>query len=87
MKSMRKQLFLTVSLLIICAVLAITVFSACVGYSSLYSAMCTKVRNEAALISRSVNDAGESYLTKEIGSATDCRITLIDTDGTVLFDS
>ncbi|MCI1722307.1 MAG: ATP-binding protein [Lachnospiraceae bacterium] len=87
MKSMRKQLFLTVSLLIICAVLAITVFSACVGYSSLYSAMCTKVRNEAALISRSVNDAGESYLTEEIGSATDCRITLIDTDGTVLFDS
>ena len=49
--------------------------------------MKTDVKNEAGLITAAMNSQGDSYLTDEVKKMTSSRITLIDSDGTVLFDS
>jgi two-component system phosphate regulon sensor histidine kinase PhoR len=84
---MRKRLFLTVSLLIVAAILSTAAAAGAVAYFSLFHSMQEHVRNEAGLIANAMNSQGDSYLTDEIGEAADTRITLIGTDGTVLFDS
>lgn len=45
------------------------------------------VRDEAAYIKTGIEEDGDSFLTDKIGSATGSRITLLEKDGKVLFDS
>lgn len=76
-----------VSLLIVLGVL-LTFAGASLGmYQKFTSFMKQSVRTEATYIQNALEQWGTSYLTQEIGDLTPSRITLADTDGTVLFDS
>lgn len=87
MKSLKTKLFTTIFLVVVTAVLAATVIAEFIGYLTLLRSMQNEVKNEAGLVVSAMNTEGDSYLTEAVGSATSSRITLIDTDGTVLYDS
>ena len=72
-------------LLTLVAVVLSALLTALVYYASFDSRMKSEVRQETQLVQSAVELSGETYL--ESVTNTPNRITLIDTDGTVLFDN
>lgn len=58
-----------------------------VMYSKYNEDLKQSVRDSTKYIQDSVEKMGESYLDKDLGKASAARITLLDSEGNVLFDS
>jgi two-component system phosphate regulon sensor histidine kinase PhoR len=84
---MKRKVFRSMSLLACAAVLVSMMMAAFVLYSGVYSAMREKVKNEAAYVAAAVNLSGEAYFSSVRGVSDQSRITLVEADGTVLYDS
>ena len=82
---MRKKIFKNMCLLALVTILLSSLLVTVVYYVSSDSRMKTEVREEARFLRGAVELSGEEYL--ETVESTPNRITLIDTDGTVLFDN
>ncbi len=82
---MQKKIFKNMCLLTLVAVVLSALLTALVYYASFDSRMKSEVRQETQLVQSAVELSGETYL--ESVTNTPNRITLIDTDGTVLFDN
>ncbi len=87
MTSLRKRLFSVIAILVLTAVFSTAVLVEAVGYYSLLGSMKAGVKNESALIVTALNAEGDNGLYSDFGSSTSNRLTLINTDGTVLYDS
>ncbi len=84
---MKHRIFSHTSLLIILSVILTFLAAGTVMYNRYDIYMKEGVRDEAAYIRTGLEQDGEEFLTKKIGNATSSRITLLDKDGKVLFDS
>ena len=82
---MRKKIFKKMCLLALVTILLSSLLVTVVYYVSSDSRMKTEVREEARFLRGAVELSGEEYL--ETVESTPNRITLIDADGTVLFDN
>ena len=84
---MRQRILNHVCLLVTLSV--VLTFVAVVGvlYYNIDGSRKETVREEAEYIKYALEQVGDSYLTKKVGDVTNSRITLLDEDGTVLFDS
>lgn len=82
---MRKKIFKNMCLLALVTILLSSLLVTVVYYVSSDSRMKTEVREEARFLRGAVELSGEEYL--ETVESTPNRITLVDTDGTVLFDN
>ncbi|MDD3339761.1 MAG: ATP-binding protein [Lachnospiraceae bacterium] len=78
-----KNVTLTVSLAVVLAFILIEL----VSYRQFYANMQGEVRNEAAYVQIGLNEVGEGFLDQSVADITNSRITLIDADGKVLWDS
>ena len=84
---MKQRIFSHTSLLIILSVILTFLAAGTVMYNRYDIYMKEGVRDEAAYIRTGLEQDGEAFLTKKIGNATSSRITLLEKDGKVLFDS
>ncbi len=84
---MKHRIFSHTSLLIILSVILTFLAAGTVMYNRYDIYMKEGVRDEAAYIRTGLEQDGEEFLTKKIGNATSSRITLLDKEGKVLFDS
>lgn len=78
-----KNVTLTVSLAVVLAFILIEL----VSYRQFYANMQGEVRNEAAYVQIGLNEVGDSFLDQSVANITNSRITLIDAEGKVLWDS
>lgn len=75
------------SFLVVLSVI-LTFFAACfVMYGKFETNMKQSVRNELDYVRAGLEEIGEDYLNGNIGELSESRITLIDPEGNVLFDS
>lgn len=84
---MRKKIFKNVSIYSLFFVILAFVAIALVNYSQMESNMQQSVQNDTRYVVAALNDMGESFLTQEVANASTNRLTLVDVDGTVLYDS
>ena len=82
---MRKKIFKNMCLLAVVTILLSSLLVTFAYYGTSNSQMKAEVREEARFIQGAVELSGQGYLDTVEG--TPSRITLIDTDGTVLFDN
>ena len=87
MSAMRKRIFRNTALLVIVSILLTSLAMSLVMYNRTYDAMQESVEDECEYLKASIDESGTGFLTPEIAGFSDSRITLIDTDGTVLFES
>lgn len=84
---MKKKIFKNASLLVVLAVVFTFVAMNIIMYKRTLSEMKTSVRTECRYMKSVLDQLGETYLTSEIGDITPSRLTLIDREGKVLFES
>lgn len=84
---MRKKILNHTFLLVILSVLLTFIAAGIVMYSKYNADLKESVRDSLKYVQDAVEKMGEDYLDKEIGDATSARITLLDTEGNVLYDS
>ena len=84
---MRKRMLKSVSLLVVMAVMLAFLAAGFVMYERLKDSICQGIRDEAEYIRTAVEVIGDSYLTDRVGNITGSRITLVDENGDVLYDS
>ena len=84
---MRRKIFKNVSILVCVSVILSFLLIGAVNYSQFFGEMKKNTQDEAKYLQISLNQMGEKYLTREVGNASASRITLIDRDGEVLYDS
>lgn len=84
---MKQRILNHVSFLIVLSVLLTFVAASAVMYGRYSTFMKQGVRDEAEYIRQAVEEVGERYLTKKVGDLTGSRITLVDPEGNVVFDS
>ena len=82
---MRKKIFRNMCLLALVTILLSSSLVTIVYYATSTSRMRSEVREESRFLRGAVELSGEAYL--DTVQNTPNRITLIDTDGTVLFDN
>ena len=82
---MRKKIFKNMCLLALVTILLSSLLATFVYYGSSDSRMKAEVREETQFVRQAVELSGQEYL--DTVANTSNRITLIDTDGTVLFDN
>ena len=82
---MTKRIFRSICLVAMIVLLASLILIMGALYSYFSQVQREQLRNEALLTARAVSNEGIHFL--EDVASTDCRITWIDTDGTVLYDS
>ena len=82
---MKKRIFSSIFLVAISLMAVITTIVAVRFYSSYKSSQIDMLKNEASLVIKGVENDGISYFDDMTFS--DHRITLIDSDGSVLYDS
>ena len=82
---MTKRIFRSISLVAMIVLLASLVLIMGALYSYFSQVQLEQLRNETLLTARAVSNEGIIFL--EDVASTDCRITWIDSDGTVLYDS
>lgn len=83
---MKKKIFINMCLLALATVLLSIGLTAFVMYDSHSAAMKQNLRNEADFLAAGIKNGGEQYLSV-IPADVGARITLVDTDGKVLFDN
>ena len=84
---MRKKILNHTCLLVVLSVLMTFLAASLVMYSKYNEDLKQSVRDSTKYIQDSVEKMGESYLDKDLGKAYAARITLLDSEGNVLFDS
>ncbi|MBQ3510501.1 MAG: PAS domain S-box protein [Peptococcaceae bacterium] len=84
---MKKRLFQSMSLLSILAIALTTLMQGVFFSGELYDAMKHQLIHEAVCMAEAMDGKDSSYLEKVSQQNLETRITLIDEDGTVLFDS
>ena len=84
---MRKKILNHTCLLVVLSVLMTFLAASLVMYSKYNEDLKQSVRDSTKYIQDSVEKMGESYLDKDLGKASAARITLLDSEGNVLFDS
>lgn len=84
---MRRKIFKNVT--VIASILVVLAFFLTIltSYRQTVQDMETGVQNEARYMKAALDHIGEQFLTQEVANASTNRLTLIDTDGTVLYDS
>lgn len=84
---MRTKIFRHSGILIVMAVLLTFLTMSWAMYDNTADQMYSSVKNECKYYKFALDKMGDGYLDAKAGDITDSRVTLIDTDGTVLFDS
>lgn len=84
---MRKRIFKNTALLVVVSILLTFFVMELVMYNRMYAQMKLRVEDACGYLQAAINDVGEDYLTREIAGISHCRITLIDQDGDVLYES
>lgn len=84
---MRKKILNQTCVLIVVSVLLTFLAAGMVMYSKYNEDLKDSVRDSTKYIQDSIEKMGNAYLDMAIGKATSARITLLDPDGDVLFDS
>ena len=84
---MKKRLFKSMSLLAIFAIALTTLIQGVFFSGELYDAMKQQLVHEAVCLAEAMDGNNAAYLQKVSQKNLETRITLIDEDGTVLFDS
>ena len=84
---MRKRIFKNTALLTVIAIVLTFLAMSLVMYNRTYEEMRTAVEDECEYLKASLDQAGTEFLTPAIAGISDSRITLIDEDGTVVFES
>ena len=84
---MKKRLFKSMSLLAIFAIALTTLIQGVFFSGELYDAMKQQLVHEAVCLAEAMDGNDTAYLQKVSQKNLETRITLIDEDGTVLFDS
>lgn len=83
---MKQKILNQVGVLLTCSILITFLVVSLVMYNRFNGYMMQSVRNETEFVRIALENSSEDYLDQSVG-VTSSRITLIDTDGTVLFDS
>ena len=84
---MKQKILNHTSVLVVLSVLLTFIAASMVMYDKLYDNMKQEVQDETQYIQIGLENFGNSYLDDEVGNATKSRVTLVDKDGNVLFDS
>ena len=84
---MRKKVFQHAGALIIAAIILTFFTMSWAMYNNTAEQLRVSVRNECEYYRYFLDKMGDDSLDKPAGKITASRVTLIDTDGTVLFDS
>ena len=84
---MRRKIFKNVSIFASISVILVFILMVLVSYKQTVNYMRQSVQNEARYVEEAVNRMGEEFLNQNVENASTNRVTLIDTDGTVLYDS
>lgn len=84
---MRSKIFRNVTAYSIIFIFLAFIAVALVSYNQMESNMQNSVQNETRYMQAALNDLGEQFLRQEVANASTNRLTLIDVDGTVLYDS
>lgn len=84
---MRKRIFRNTALLVIAAILLTFLAMSMVMYDRTYNEMSVKVEDECQYLKAFIDQSGTDVLTGEIARISNSRITLINADGTVVFES
>lgn len=84
---MKKTILKNTTVLVILSVLLTFIAMNFIMYSKTYDEMRSIVQTECGYVRDGIDEAGDDYLTPEICDISSSRITLIDIDGSVLFDS
>lgn len=84
---MKKKIFKNASLLVVLSVLLTFLLLNLIMYRKTLSEMETSVRTECGYIKIALEQSGEEYLNQEVCDVSPSRITLIDADGDVAFES
>ncbi len=84
---MRQRILKSVSILVVVSVLTAFAAASLVMYEKFRDTIRQGVRNEAEFIRIGVEKMGETYLLDQADSLTDSRITLINQDGSIAYDS
>lgn len=84
---MKQKILNQVGVLLTCSILITFLAVSLVMYNRFNGYMMQGVRNEAEYIRIALENTSSDYLTEGVGQLASSRITLIDKDGTVLYDS
>lgn len=84
---MKQKILNQVGVLLTCSILITFLAVSLVMYNRFNGYMMQGVRNEAEYIRIALENTSQDYLTEGVGQLASSRITLVDTDGTVIFDS
>ena len=84
---MRQKILNHTSILVVLSVILTFIAASVVMYNKLYDQMKQEVQDETQYIRIGLERFGDSYLSEEMGDATQSRVTLVDEAGNVLFDS
>lgn len=84
---MKQRILNHASILVVVSVLVTFIAASSVLYGRYAANMKQGVRDEAKYVQIGIDEYGEQYLTEKVGDATETRITLVDKDGIVLYDS
>lgn len=84
---MKQRILNHASILVVVSVLVTFIAASSVLYGRYAANMKQGVRDEAKYVQIGIDEYGEEYLTEKVGDATETRITLVDKDGIVLYDS
>ncbi len=84
---MKQRILNHVSILVVLSVLLTFIAASVVMYGKFNTYMKEGIRDEAEYVRNGIEEMGEEYLSTKLDSLTATRITLIDPQGNVLFDS
>lgn len=84
---MKKKMLKSMTILVIISILLTFSFTIYLLYDQSHRQMEETVQNEAGYVGKALEDYGEDYLGAEVDGISASRITLIDSGGTVLYDS
>ena len=83
---MRKRILKNTALLVVLSIILTFLVMEFVMYNRMYDQMRLRVEDECEYLQTSINDMGPEYLDEHVSRISTSRITLIDTDGSVLFE-
>ena len=84
---MRKRIFRNTAILVVISIVLTFLAMSLVMYNRTYDGMKTSVEDECEYLKAALDESGTEFLTPEVAGFSNSRITLIDEDGTVLFES